>query len=219
VFPEFVPAGPVLEAHAVGHPLLSEDVCVRSDFELGGAVRLAIISGSNMSGKSTFLRAVALNVALARMGAPVRCAWLRMSDLRVGASILVHDSLAEGRSHYLAELERLRQIIEAAGRGPLLFAIDEILIGTNSRDRAVAAEWVARALMDRSAVGLISTHDLALTAMGESPRLRGANYHFADTGHPSGLEFDYKLKPGVVERSNALSIARSLGINAGEPSA
>jgi hypothetical protein len=216
VFPEFMATGPVLEAQAIGHPLLGEDVCVRSDFELGDGARLVVVSGSNMSGKSTFLRAVALNAAMARMGAPVRCARLRLSDLQVGASILVQDSLAEGRSHFLAELERLRQIIVAAGRWPLLFVIDEILIGTNSRDRAVAAEWVARALMARGAVGLISTHDLALTGMAESPRFSGANFHFADTGDPSGLVFDYRLRPGVVERSNALSIARSLGIETGE---
>lgn len=215
-FPEFASDGPLIQAQGMGHPLLDESACVRNDFQLGDSPRFLVISGSNMSGKSTFLRAVALNAVLARMGAPVRCARLRLSDLQVGASILVQDSLAEGRSHFLAELERLRRMIDAAGRGPSLFVVDEILIGTNSSDRLVAAEWVVRALIARGAVGLISTHDLALTGMVNAPRLDGANYHFADTGDPAGLQFDYLLRRGVVERSNALSIVRSLGIDAGE---
>jgi len=213
-FPEFSAAGPAIEAQGIGHPLLDEAVCVRNDFRLGDSPRFLVVSGSNMSGKSTFLRAVALNAVLARMGAPVRCARLRLSNLQVGASILVQDSLADGRSHFLAEMERLRQTIDAAGRAPLLFVVDEILIGTNSRDRLVAAEWVVRALVARGAVGLISTHDLALTGIVDAAGLHGANFHFADTGDPSGLQFDYRLRPGVVERSNALSIVRSLGIDA-----
>ena len=211
-FPEFIVDGPLIQAREIGHPLLDEAACVRNDFQVGDSPRFLVISGSNMSGKSTFLRAVALNAVLARMGAPVRCQHLRLSDLQVGASILVQDSLADGRSHFLAELESLRKMIDAAGRAPLLFVVDEILIGTNSGDRLVAAEWVVRALVGRGAVGLISTHDLALTGIVNAPRLDGANFHFADTGDPAGLQFDYRLRPGVVERSNALSIVRSLGI-------
>ena len=212
-FPEFCDAGPLVEGQGIGHPLLDEALCVRNDFQLGDSPRFAVVSGSNMSGKSTFLRAVALNAVLARMGAPVRCTRLKLSDLQVGASILVHDSLADGRSHFLAELERLRQLIDAASRAPLLYVVDEILIGTNSRDRRIAAEWVIRALAARGAVGLISTHDLALTEIVDAPGLQGRNFHFADTGDPSGLSFDYRLRPGVVERSNALNIVRHLGIN------
>lgn len=215
-FPEFIAGGPLIQAQGIGHPLLDEGTCVRNDFQVGDSPRFLVISGSNMSGKSTFLRAVALNAVLARMGAPVCCARLRLSNLQVGASILVRDSLAEGRSHFLAELERLRQIIDAAGRAPLLFVVDEILIGTNSSDRLVAAEWVVRALAARGAVGLISTHDLALAGIVNAPGLDGANFHFADTGDPAGLQFDYRLRPGVVERSNALRIVRSLGIETGE---
>ena len=159
---------------------------------------------------------MALNAVLARMGAPVRCARLTLSDLQVGASILVHDSLADGRSHFLAETERLRQLIDAAGRAPLLYVVDEILIGTNSRDRRIAAEWAIRALTVRGAIGIISTHDLALTEIAEAPGLLGRNFHFTDTGDPSGLVFDYRLRPGVVERSNALNIVRHLGIETGD---
>jgi hypothetical protein len=211
-FPEFCEGGPVIEGQGIGHPLLDEAVCVRNDFHLGDSPGFVVVSGSNMSGKSTFLRAVALNAVLARVGAPVRCARLKISNLQTGASILVHDSLADGRSHFLAELERLRQLIDAAGRAPLLYVVDEILIGTNSRDRRIAAEWVIRALSARGAVGLISTHDLAIAEIVDAPGLQGRNFHFADTGDPSGLSFDYLLRPGVVERSNALNIVRQLGI-------
>jgi hypothetical protein len=215
-FPEFSQAGPLIEGQGIGHPLLDEAICVRNDFQLGDSPRFAVVSGSNMSGKSTFLRAVALNAVLARMGAPVRCARLRLSHLQVGASILVQDSLADGRSHFLAELERLRRLIDAAGRAPLLYVVDELLIGTNSRDRRIAAEWVIRALTARGAIGLISTHDLALAEIVDAPGLRGRNFHFADTGDASGLSFDYRLRPGVVERSNALNIVRHLGIETGD---
>jgi hypothetical protein len=215
-FPEFCDAGPLMEGQGIGHPLLDEAVCVRNDFRLGESLRFVVVSGSNMSGKSTFLRAVALNAVLARMGAPVRCGRLKLSNLQVGASILVHDSLADGRSHFLAELERLRQLIDAASRAPLLYVVDEILIGTNSRDRRIAAESVIRALTARGAVGLISTHDLAIAEIVDAPGLQGRNFHFADTGDPSGLSFDYRLRPGVVERSNALHIVRRLGIEIGD---
>ena len=215
-FPEFRDAGPLLDGRAIGHPLLDEALCVRNDFQLAQSQPFAVVSGSNMSGKSTFLRAVALNAVLARMGAPVRCARLQLSALQPGASILVQDSLADGRSHFLAELERLRQLIDAAGRAPLLYVVDEILIGTNSRDRRIAAEWVIRALTARGAVGLISTHDLALTEIADAPGFHGRNFHFADSGDPSGLSFDYRLRPGVVERSNALNIVRHLGIETGD---
>ena len=211
-FPQFREGGPLLEGQGIGHPLLDEAVCVHNDFRLDASAPFAVVSGSNMSGKSTFLRAIALNAVLARMGAPVRCARLTLSKLDVGASILVHDSLAGGRSHFFAETERLRQLIDAAGRAPLLYVVDEILMGTNSGDRRIAAEWVVRALAARGAVGLISTHDLALTEIAFAPGIHGRNFHFADTGDPSGLSFDYRLRPGVVERSNALNIVRHLGI-------
>jgi hypothetical protein len=211
-FPQFRETGPLLEGQGIGHPLLDEDVCVRNDFHLDASAAFAVISGSNMSGKSTFLRAVALNAVLARIGAPVRCSRLTLSKLSVGASILVHDSLADGRSHFFAETERLRHLIDAASRAPLLYVVDEILMGTNSGDRRIAAEWVVRALASRGAVGLVSTHDLALTEIAAASGIEGRNFHFADTGEPRGLSFDYRLRPGVVERSNALNIVRHLGI-------
>lgn len=211
-YPEFVAGGPLLEVRRIGHPLLDDAGCVRNDLRLDTSEPLVIISGSNMSGKSTLLRAVGVNLVLARLGAPVRCERMLLSDLSLGASILVSDSLVEGRSHFMTEVDRLRRIIDAAGRRPLLFLIDEILIGTNSHDRRIVAEWVVRALIARGALGCITTHDLALTDIAAGDGLSGRNFHFADLGDSSGLSFDYLLKPGVVQGSNALQIVRSLGI-------
>lgn len=213
VFPEFTGGWPIFEAEGLGHPLLEEPVCVRNDLCIGDGVRFLIVSGSNMSGKSTFLRAVGLNAVLARMGAPVRCRRLRMSMLEVGAAIRVEDSLVDGRSRFMAEMERLRRMIDAASREPLLFLIDELMIGTNSRDRRIAAEWVLRALATRGAIGLVTTHDLALTEIASCDGLRGVNVHFADSGDSRALEFDYRLRPGLLSSSNALNLVRLLGID------
>jgi DNA mismatch repair ATPase MutS len=166
-----------------------------------------------MSGKSTFLRAVGLNAVLAWMGAPVRAGKLRVSRLEIGAAIRLQDSLVDGRSHFFAEMERLRRIIQAAGEGPLLFLADEVMSGTNSHDRRIAAEWVVRALLLRGAIGAITTHDLALTEIAAGG-LPGRNTHFEDTGEGGELRFDYVLRDGVLTRSNALNIAHLLEIDA-----
>jgi hypothetical protein len=212
VWPELVDSGPALCAEGLAHPLMDESVCVRNDLQLDGKVRFLIVSGSNMSGKSTFLRAVGMNAVLAWMGAPVRCAKFQISSLSIGAAIRVEDSLVDGRSHFMAEMQRLRRMIESAGERPLLFLADEIMIGTNSHDRRIAAEWVVRALILRGAIGLITTHDLALTELA-SDGLPGGNVHFEDSGEDGELRFDYKLRPGLLTRSNALNIARMLGID------
>ncbi|MGC1482770.1 MAG: hypothetical protein WA789_03160 [Candidatus Acidiferrum sp.] len=211
-FPELVEEGPVLECEGLGHPLLEESACVRNDLQLGGAVRFLIVSGSNMSGKSTFLRAIGANAVLAYMGAPVRCAKLRLSSLAIGAAIRMQDSVVDGRSHFLAEMQRLRRMIETAEDAPLLFLADEIMSGTNSHDRRIAAEWVMQALMLRGAIGAITTHDLALTEIATNG-LPGRNVCFEDSGEFGSLSFDYKLRQGVVKHSNALNIAHLLGID------
>lgn len=210
--PLLVENGRVLEAEGLGHPLLDETTCVRNDLQLGDAVRFLIVSGSNMSGKSTFLRAIGLNVVLALMGAPVRCAKLRASALTVGAAIRIQDSVIDGRSHFMAEMQRLRRMIEIANQEPLLFLADEIMSGTNSHDRRIATEWVIRALMLRGAIGAITTHDLALTEIATNG-LPGRNVYFEDSGESGALSFDYKLRQGVLSRSNALNIAHLLGID------
>ncbi len=211
-FPEFVGKGPVFDAEGLGHPLLGESTCVRNDLQLRDTVRFFIVSGSNMSGKSTFLRAVGLNAVLAYTGAPVRCTKLRLSSLTIGAAIRMQDSVVDGRSHFLAEMHRLRRMIEEADHGPLLFLADEIMAGTNSHDRRIASEWVIRALMLRGAIGAISTHDLALTEIAANG-LPGRNVCFEDSGEFGSLSFDYKLRQGVLAHSNALNIAHLLGID------
>lgn len=136
-----------------------------------------------------------------------------MSLFKIGAAVRVEDSLVDGRSHFLAEMQRLRRMIDVASEGPLLYLADEIMSGTNSQDRRIATEWVVRALVLRGAMGVITTHDLALTEIA-SNGLPGRNVHFEDTGEFGTLTFDYKLRPGLLTHSNALNIAHMLGIDA-----
>ena len=212
-YPELVAEGPLFEATGMGHPLMDVRTCVQNDLTLGGETRFLMVTGSNMSGKSTLLRAAGLNATLARMGAPVRAKRLRLSPLQVCASIRVDDSLMNGRSHFYAEVERLKAMFDcAASDPPVLFLIDELFGGTNSADRRVAAEAVIRLLVERGAIGLVTSHDLALTEISEKRELKGANVHFADLPTAEGLSFDYHLRPGKVERSNALKIIRMMGI-------
>jgi hypothetical protein len=214
-FPVLMGAGEgELEAEALGHPLLDDAQCVRNSVRLGGELRLLIVSGSNMSGKSTLLRAVGLNVVLAWAGAPVRAARLNISPLRLGASIRLLDSLQDGRSRFYTEITRLREIVGLAGGPvPVLFLMDELLSGTNSHDRRIGASAIVRTLVDRGAMGMITTHDLALAHISDDLPGRAANVHFADTLENGRLHFDYRLQPGVVERSNALDLMRSVGLD------
>jgi DNA mismatch repair ATPase MutS len=201
----------LFEAQGVGHPLVPDRSCVRNDVRLEGQASVLLVSGSNMSGKSTLLRAVGLNTILAMAGAPVRADRLRLTPLRVGASIRVNDSLQEGSSRFYAEITRLREMLSAAsGEVPLLFLLDELLQGTNSKDRRIGAEGMVRALLKRGAIGLVSTHDLALTDIGGEGRLH--NVHFQDDLVNGKMTFDYKLRDGVVTKSNGLELMRSIGL-------
>ncbi len=211
-FPEIVADGNCFEARGLRHPLIGEAKSVANDVAIGGARRLLIVSGSNMSGKSTLLRSVGLNTVLAWAGAPVTAASLRVSPLAVGASIRIVDSLQDGKSRFYAEITRLRQIVEAAGAGPTLFLLDELLSGTNSHDRKIGAEAVIRTLVERGAVGLVTTHDLALTRIQQEFGEAAVNVHFEDQLEDGRIRFDYRLKPGVVERSNALELMRIVGL-------
>jgi hypothetical protein len=211
-FPEIVEEGPMLEAHGLAHPLLPA-TAVRNDVRLGSDLRLLIVSGSNMSGKSTLLRAVGVNVALALAGAPVRARGMRLSCLNMGASIRTQDSLQEGISRFYAEILRLRQIVGLADAGlPLLFLLDEILHGTNSHDRRVGAEAVLRALVIRNAVGLVTTHDLALARIADESALHAVNVHFEDQLTDGKMTFDYCLRSGMVTKSNAIELMRAVGL-------
>jgi len=211
--PELSAEEAVFVADGMAHPLMPERIAVRNDVALGVDALLLIVSGSNMSGKSTLLRAVGLNAVLAMAGAPVRANRLVLSPLSVAASIRVVDSLADGRSRFLAEITRLRAMMEMAraDRG-LLFLIDELLSGTNSHDRRIGAEAVLRGLVRRGAIGLATTHDLALTAISEALPPLVKNVHFADVLADGNLVFDYRLHEGVVRRSNALELMRSVGL-------
>ncbi len=212
-FPELAKDGPLFAAEGLAHPLLKESAAVRNDVRLGPGVRLLIISGSNMSGKSTLLRAVGLNAALAMCGAPVRAARLATSALSVAASIRVLDSLQDGRSRFLAEITRMRRMMELAESGrALLFLIDELLSGTNSHDRRIGAEAILRGLLARGAIGMATTHDLALAAIADVLAPIAQNVHFADVLDEGKLTFDYRLHHGVVRRGNALELMRSVGL-------
>jgi DNA mismatch repair ATPase MutS len=131
----------------------------------------------------------------------------------VGASIRVQDSLKDGTSRFYAEISRLSAIMQMAARGPALFLIDEFLHGTNSHDRKIGAEAVVRGLVERGAVGLVTTHDLALTGIATTLAPRAANTHFQDFLEDGRMRFDYRLRPGIVEHSNALELMRSVGLD------
>ena len=212
--PEFVEGAAYFEGEELGHPLIPAASCVRNSVKIGGEVSVLLVSGSNMSGKSTQLRAVGTNVVLAMAGAPVRARRLRLTPLQVGASIRVTDSLQEGSSRFYAEITRLRQIYDLAGSEPaLIFLLDELLQGTNSNDRRIGAEGIVRALVNRGAIGLVSTHDLALTGIGGSLDGRVRNVHFQDELIGGKLKFDYILRDGVVTKSNGLELMRSIGLD------
>jgi len=213
-FPELMASRGHFEATAMGHPLIPEPRNVRADLRLGGKPDVLIVSGSNMSGKSTLLRTAGINVVLALAGAPVRAKNLRLSPLQVGASIRIQDSLQAGASRFYAEIKRLRLIVElTSGERPVLFLLDEILHGTNSHDRQIGAEKVVHGLIERGAIGLITTHDLALARIADELGPRAANVHFEDHLEDGQMRFDYRLRPGVVQHSNALELMRSVGLD------
>jgi hypothetical protein len=213
-FPEIVDGSPRFEGVSIGHPLLAGDRCVRNDLTLSGENPVLIVSGSNMSGKSTMLRSVGVNTVLGLAGAPVCASEMRLSPIAIGASIRLQDSLLEGNSRFYAEILRLRQISELAQNElPVLFLIDEILSGTNSHDRGIGAEAVVRNLMESGALGLVTTHDLALTRLADSLSPRAANVHFQDHLEDGVIAFDYRVHPGVVTKSNALELMRAVGLD------
>jgi len=212
-FPELKENELCFRGEALGHPLLPETGCVRNDVSLGDELRVMIVSGSNMSGKSTLLRTVGTNAVLAMAGAPVRARRLVLSPVVVGASIRIHDSLQSGSSRFYAEITRLRKLVDLTGKKlPLLFLVDELLHGTNSHDRRIGAEAIVKGLVDRGALGLVTTHDLALSHIADSLAPRAANVHFQDHIEDGKLVFDYRLHPGIVQKSNALELMRSIGL-------
>ena len=217
-FADILPAGPPsIEAEGLGHPLLPPGRGVGNDLRLGaGGPRLLLLSGANMAGKSTWLRSIGLAVAMAQAGLPVRARRLRLTPLALGVSIDGGDSLLDGESRFMAELHRLRTIYSlAAGTTPTLFLLDELLSGTNPQDRIAGAGALLEGLLLRGAIGICSTHDLELTRLAERHGPGACNAHFASELAGGRLLFDYRLRPGVVGRSNALDLMRSVGLDVG----
>jgi hypothetical protein len=212
-FPEIVDGTTVLECDEVRHPLLLRSSCVPNSIRLGGELQLLLVSGSNMSGKSTLLRTVGINVVLALAGGPVRASRMKLCVLAIGATLRVQDSLQAGVSRFYAEISRLHDTMKLTeGPLPVLFLLDEILHGTNSHDRAIGAEAVIRGLVDRGAIGLVTTHDLVLARVADALSPRAMNVHFQDHLEDGRMTFDYKLHSGVVEKSNALELMRAVGL-------
>jgi hypothetical protein len=205
--PTVVERGPLFDARDLGHPLIPGDRRVPNDLRLNDTLRLLIVSGSNMSGKSTMLRSTGIAAVLAMAGAPVCATALTIAPMAVGASIRIHDSLQENASRFYAEILRIRQVLEMSQHGPLLFLLDEMLAGTNSHDRRIGAEAIVKALVSHGAIGLVSTHDLALAEIARD------NVHFEDHLEGGQVVFDYRMRPGVVTKSNALELMRSVGID------
>lgn len=218
-FPEFLPEGPYLEADNLAHPLI-QGRAVGNNIRLGDApseggqeLRLVIISGPNMAGKSTFIRSVGVNALLAQAGAPVRARRMALSELQIAASICILDSLQGGLSRFYAEITRLKQIYDLTARDlPVLFLLDELLSGTNSHDRQVGTESIVRGLLRHRGVGIVTTHDLALTRIVDTLDGQAANYHFGDTFSEGRLYFDYLLSAGIAQTTNALQLMQSIGL-------
>jgi MutS domain V/MutS domain III len=221
-FPEIVDGDPLYEGEAIAHPLLADNA-VPNDLHLGGThPHLLLVSGSNMSGKSTLLRTVGVNAVLALAGAPVRARRLRLSPLAIGATIRLNDSLQQGRSRFYAEITRIAAIVRLAkSSARVLFLCDELLSGTNSHDRFQGATGIVKGLLALQAIGLVTTHDLALTAIVDRPSDRmnlppgplASNVHFEDRFEDDVLIFDYRLRPGVVRTGNAIPLMRSVGLD------
>ena len=227
--PVLDPDARTLRARALGHPLLAPGVCVRNDVEIGPAGSFLLVTGSNMSGKSTLLRAVGLNAVLAQAGGPVCAKELRMPPMRVVTSIRVEDSLAEGVSFFMAGLRRLKRVVDAAQPAPAalpqpaasarrtLYLLDEILQGTNSAERRIAARTVLRQLLETGAIGAVTTHDLSL-ADAEDLTARAVAVHFTESvgdgdGRDQGLTFDYRLRDGIATSTNALKLLAMVGLD------
>lgn len=223
-YPGLEPGRSTLEGEELGHPLLAPEDCVPNDVEVGPPGTFLLVTGSNMSGKSTLLRTVGMAAVLAQAGAPVPARSVRMPPVRVFTSMRVEDSLSEGISEFMAELRRVQKVVdaaEAAGEGPrrVLYLLDEPLQGTNETERREGLRIVLRRLAGSGAIGAVATHDLRVH---RTPDLEPA----ADVVHlrgdvtegPEGprLGFDYRVRPGPVPSTNALDLMRAVGLATGD---
>ncbi len=221
-FPEIEPGARSLVAQDIGHPLLPRSVRVHNDVEVGPPGTFLLVTGSNMSGKSTLLRALGVNVVLAQAGGPVCAAALRLPPVDLWTSMRIQDSLAMGVSYFMAELQRLKQVVDAARRNheraevTTFYLLDEILQGTNTFERQIAARRIIRCLVDLGAIGAVSTHDLTLADSDELATVARSTYFTEtispDPDHPA-MSFDYKLHRGIATSSNALKLMKMIGLN------
>ncbi len=211
----------IVSARAIGHPLLPDEECIRNDVEVGPPGSFLLVTGSNMSGKSTLLRAIGANCVLAGAGAPVCAAALAMPRVRVATSMSIEDSLSQGVSLFMAQLLRVRSIVETARaqtetEGPVLYLLDEMLHGTNSAERRIAARAILRHVLGQVAIGVVSTHDLALADATDLAEV-AQRVHFRETVHREGgttrLDFDYRMRPGLAQTSNALALLEAVGLD------
>jgi hypothetical protein len=217
-FPQFAPpadSAALFHGEQLGHPLDPGARCVRNSVSLDATTRILLVSGSNMSGKSTLLRTVGINAVLAMAGAPIRGASLRLSALAIGTRIRSGDSLQEGRSNFYTEILHIRRVFDVLRQSPrpLLFLFDELLEGTNSHDRRIGAQSLLDALLKHGAIGIVTTHDLALTEIAATVGVPLRNLHFADQVRDGKMFFDYHLREGVVTKSNALELMRLVGLD------
>ena len=221
-FPELVEDHSLVwESSGLGHPLLPPAACVRSDVTIGPPGNFLLVTGSNMSGKSTLLRSIGVNTVLAQAGGPVCAARLRLAPITLATTIRVQDSLEQGISYFMAELKRLKAVVDlaeqtrAAGARVPLFLLDEILHGTNTAERQIAVRQILLYLLKLGATGAVSTHDLSLADM---PTLAAVSHlvHFTETfiQGANGLEmrFDYQLRPGIATSTNALKLLKMVGL-------
>jgi hypothetical protein len=217
VYPRVSGGTPVYEAKSLGHPLIGEELRVNNDLRLPGSGSALIITGSNMSGKSTYLRTAGINLVLAYAGAPVCAEQMSCSLMSIFSKMQIHDNLTEKVSTFYAELKRIKMIIDAAQTGaPLIFLLDEIFRGTNSRDRIFSTRNVVKQLHKLSTIGLITTHDLELSVLEKEYPESITNYHFTDEIDDEGIHFDYKLKAGVSQTANAVALMKMIGIEVEE---
>lgn len=215
---------PHFEAEGLGHPLIDASKRIANDLRLAAepehapfAGEALLVTGSNMSGKSTWLRSIGLAAVLALAGGPVCARSSRMSPLRVWTSMRIRDAVDEGVSHFYAEVRRLKAVVDATERGPdVLFLLDEILHGTNSRERVIGARHVVADLVRRGAIGAVSSHDLGLAEFERATGERVHNVHFRELVEDGAMTFDYRLRPGVVDTSNALRVMRMAGLDVPE---
>jgi hypothetical protein len=216
-FPNFTTQDFTLSGTAIGHPLLPEPGRVTNNFTLQGKAKIDLITGSNMAGKSTFLRSLGVNSVLAQLGAPVCATAFTLSPVRLMSSMRIADNLAENTSTFYAELKKLRTIIEAVKTSePLFILLDEILRGTNSFDRHKGSAALIQQLIKEDAVAVIATHDVELAQLPEKYPSSVENYHFDVEVEGEELYFDYKLKPGVCRSINASLLMKKIGIEINE---